>query len=98
MSPANGTISNVDGQSPSADLLGDLLGPLAIEGPPSNTVQPQQNIDLGLEGDPNAFEATAIVPVGEQPNSVQVLLWLLHLTFSAHHNAFEDVGGTQRKY
>lgn len=83
----------MDGQSPSADLLGDLLGPLAIEGPPSNTAQPQQSIVPGVEGDPNAVEAAAIVPVGEQENSVQVLQ-LLHLTVSAYFIASEDVGGS----
>lgn len=66
-------MSKVDAQSPSADFLGDLLGPLAIEGPPSSAAQPQQTIDPGLEGDPNAVDATAIVPVDEQPNAVQVL-------------------------
>ncbi|XP_048324292.2 AP-2 complex subunit alpha-1 isoform X3 [Ziziphus jujuba] len=71
LSPANGTLSKVDAQSPSADFLGDLLGPLAIEGPPSSAAQPQQTIDPGLEGDPNAVDATAIVPVDEQPNAVQ---------------------------
>lgn len=73
MSPTNGTLNKVDAQSPSADLLGDLLGPLAIEGPPSSTAQPQQNLGPGLEGDPYAVDATAIVPVDEQSNSVQVL-------------------------
>ena len=67
-------MTTVDPQPPSADLLGDLLGPLAIEGPPSADVQPQQNIVSGVEGVPNAAEATAIVPVGEQTNSVQVPL------------------------
>ncbi|GMY15898.1 AP-2 complex subunit alpha-1-like [Fagus crenata] len=75
LSPENGTLSIVDPQPPSADhqadLLGDLLGPLAIEGPPSTDVQPQQNIVSGVEDFPNAVEATAIVPVGEQTNSVQ---------------------------
>lgn len=67
-------MTTVDPQPPSADLLGDLLGPLAIEGPPSADVQPQQNIVSGVEGVPNAVEATAIVPVGDQTNSVQVPL------------------------
>ncbi|KAG2670855.1 hypothetical protein I3760_14G106600 [Carya illinoinensis] len=71
LSHENGTLSIVDPQPPSADLLGDLLAPLAIEGPPSSDVQSQQNIVSGLEDVPNAVEATAIVPVGEQTNSVQ---------------------------
>lgn len=73
MSHENGTLSKVDPQPPSADLLGDLLGPLAIEGPPSTDVQSQQTIVSGLEDVPNTIEAAAIVPFGEQTNSVQVL-------------------------
>ncbi|KAB1227334.1 AP-2 complex subunit alpha-2 [Morella rubra] len=71
ISHENGTLSIVDPQPPSADLLVDLLGPLAIEGPPSSDVQSQPNIVPGFEDAPNAAEATAIVPVGEQANSVQ---------------------------
>lgn len=70
----NGTSSKVDSQPP-ADLLSDILGPLAIEGPPSSSVQSQPNPDTVLEG--IAVEATAIVPAGEQANSVQVLFFLL---------------------
>lgn len=70
-------MSIVDPQPPSADLLVDLLGPLAIEGPPSSDVQSQPNIVPGFEDAPNAVEATAIVPVGEQANSVQVLLTVI---------------------
>ncbi|PON53396.1 Adaptor protein complex AP-2, alpha subunit [Parasponia andersonii] len=66
----NGVLSKVDREAPSADLLGDLLGPLAIEGPPSDPVQPEQNVVSGLEGE-NAVEAAAIVPVGEPQNSVE---------------------------
>lgn len=80
-------MSIVDPQPPSADhqadLLGDLLGPLAIEGPPSTDVQPQQNIASGVEDFPNAVEATAIVPVGEQTNSIQVPLTFIMKLFFA---------------
>lgn len=62
-------MNNVDSQSPSPDLLGDLL---AIEGPPSGSLHPQPSSSSGLEG--TAVEATAIVPAGEQANSVQVLV------------------------
>ncbi|KAK4286380.1 hypothetical protein QN277_002941 [Acacia crassicarpa] len=68
LSLENGTSSKVDSQPP-ADLLSDLLGPLAIEGPPSSSVQSQPNTNSVLEG--AAVEATAIVPAGEQANSVQ---------------------------
>ncbi|XP_028756850.1 AP-2 complex subunit alpha-1 [Neltuma alba] len=64
----NGTSSKVDSQPP-ADLLSDILGPLAIEGPPSSSVPSQPSTNSGLEV--TAVEATAIVPAGEQANSVQ---------------------------
>lgn len=74
MSQANGTLSVVDPQPPaaSADLLGDLLSPLAIEGPPGATVQSERNLVLASEGSPNADESLAIELVGEQTNAVQV--------------------------
>lgn len=59
-------------QPPSDDLLGDLLGPLAIEGPPSSDVQSHHNVVPGLEGD-HAADTAAIVTVDEPHNSVQVL-------------------------
>ena len=58
-------------QPPFADLFGDILGPLAIEGPPCSSVHPQPSSNSGLEG--TVIEATAIVPAGELANSVQVL-------------------------
>lgn len=70
LSQENGTLSKVDSQPPSADLLGDLLGPLAIEGPPSINVHTRSGSNSGLEG--TVVEATAIVPAGEPTNSVQV--------------------------
>lgn len=72
LSPENGALTTVDPQPPSADadLLGDLLGPLAIEGPPTSAVQSQHNIVSGLESD-GVVEAAAIVPVDEPQNSVQ---------------------------
>ncbi|XP_054815733.1 AP-2 complex subunit alpha-1-like [Prosopis cineraria] len=69
LSLENGTSNKVDSQPPQADLLSDLLGPLAIEGPPGSSVPSQPNTNSGLEG--TAVEATAIVPAGEQANSVQ---------------------------
>lgn len=75
LSQENGNLSKADPQTPSPDLLGDLLGPLAIEGPPGTAVQSHQNVIPGSGGDPTAADATAIVPVGEEPNSVQVLFF-----------------------
>ncbi|KAK1301015.1 AP-2 complex subunit alpha-1 [Acorus calamus] len=41
---ANGTLTTVDSQpAQSGDLLGDILGTLAIEGPPDASIQPEQN-------------------------------------------------------
>ncbi|XP_058196818.1 AP-2 complex subunit alpha-1-like isoform X1 [Rhododendron vialii] len=70
---ANGILTVVDPQppEPSADLLGDLLSPLAIEGPPGATAQADYNLAPGAEGVSNAEEALAIAPVGEQTNTVQ---------------------------
>nr|XP_027187497.1 AP-2 complex subunit alpha-1-like isoform X2 [Cicer arietinum] len=69
LSQENGTLNEVDSPLPSADLLGDLLGPLAIEGPPSSSAHPQPSSNPGMEG--AAVEATAIVPAGQQANTVQ---------------------------
>ncbi|KAK1588430.1 hypothetical protein Q3G72_023165 [Acer saccharum] len=66
----NGTLTKVDPQPTSPDLLGDLLGPLAIEGPPGPAAQSEQNVVGGLEGAPGAGDEAAIVPFGE-PNTVQ---------------------------
>ncbi|XVE79327.1 hypothetical protein DITRI_Ditri14bG0049300 [Diplodiscus trichospermus] len=71
VSQENGTLSKVDATPPSADLLGDLLGPLAIEGPPGATVQSEQKAVSGLEGGPDAEDGSAIVPVEVETNTVQ---------------------------
>ncbi|GMI97225.1 hypothetical protein like AT5G22780 [Hibiscus trionum] len=71
LSQQNGALSNVDPQPPSADLLSDILGPLAIEGPPDATVQSENNAASGLEGGSDAIDGSAIVPVEEQTNTVQ---------------------------
>lgn len=57
----------------SPDLLGDLLGPLAIEGPPG-VPESEQGLSSGLDGTSNAEEALAIAPVEAQVNDVQVLV------------------------
>ncbi|CAL5357144.1 hypothetical protein CsSME_00046630 [Camellia sinensis var. sinensis] len=70
---ANGTLTVVDPQplDPSADVLGDLLGPLAIEGPPHVAAQSEHNLVSGAEGAPNAEDALALTPVEEQKNTIQ---------------------------
>lgn len=65
-------MTKVHSRAPSEDLLGDLLSPLAIEGPPSSTVHPQPSTYLGFED--TEAEARAIVPAEGQAHSVQVLL------------------------
>ncbi|KAJ9188744.1 hypothetical protein P3X46_000111 [Hevea brasiliensis] len=70
LTQSNGTLTKVDSQPPS-DLLGDLLGPLAIEGPPGAAVQSEHSAVTEVEGAPSAVDVAAIVPVGEQTNSVQ---------------------------
>ncbi|KAL9416382.1 hypothetical protein AB3S75_039556 [Citrus x aurantiifolia] len=79
MAQPNGTLTKVDPQpqpqpqppspSPSPDLLGDFLGPLAIEGPPV-AGESEQNVVSGLEG-VAAVDAAAIVPVTVQTNAVE---------------------------
>lgn len=58
----NGIIGEVEPQD--ADILGDLLSPLAIEGPPGVS---------GIET-LNEVDALALAPVGEQENVVKVLI------------------------
>uniref|UniRef100_A0A2C9VYG3 AP-2 complex subunit alpha n=1 Tax=Manihot esculenta TaxID=3983 RepID=A0A2C9VYG3_MANES len=70
LTQSNGTLTKVDAQPPS-DLLGDLLGPLAIEGPPGAAIQPEHKAVSEVEGVPSAVDGAAIVLVGEQTNSVQ---------------------------
>ena len=72
----NGTVAVVDPQPPSGpspDLLGDLLGPLAIEGPPGTAPQSDPSVASGLEGGPNQ-DALALAPVEDQTSTVQVSL------------------------
>lgn len=68
----NGILSEADdqpGQSP--DLLGDLLSPLAIEGPPTSSTHEQSTSPV-VEGVSGLGDASAIVPVDEPTSSVQV--------------------------
>ncbi|CAM8967179.1 unnamed protein product [Rhodiola kirilowii] len=67
----NGIASPADHRgAPSADLLGDISSPLAIEGPSSSTMH-DQNTSSGTEGISGLVDATAIVPAEEPTNSVQ---------------------------
>ncbi|GMI74329.1 hypothetical protein like AT5G22780 [Hibiscus trionum] len=73
-SQENGNISKVDPQPPSADLLSDLLGPLAIEAPPGAAVQYEHNAAPGLDGGPDAVDGLAIVPVAVETNTIQPIV------------------------
>lgn len=77
-------MSNVDGESPDPAVteangiltvvdqpIGDLLGPLAIEGRPNATAEAEHIQASGLAGAPTAEEALAIAPVEDQMNTVQ---------------------------
>ncbi|KAK1322643.1 AP-2 complex subunit alpha-1 [Acorus calamus] len=67
---ANGILTKVDPQpAQSGDVLGDLLGTLAIEGPPGASMQPEQN--SGLEATASPIGDLALAPLDGQPNSVQ---------------------------
>ncbi|XP_058187308.1 AP-2 complex subunit alpha-1-like [Rhododendron vialii] len=72
VTPENGTLSVVDPQpsEPSVDLLGDLLGPLAIEGPPA-AMQSEDNSVSGVDGSSYVDEALALATVGEDANTIQ---------------------------
>lgn len=80
MAKTNGTVNVVDPQpsTPSPDLLGDLLSPLAIEGPPAAAaaVQSDHNAVSVPKGAANEADALAIELVGEQANAVQVRLYV----------------------
>ncbi|XP_006349072.1 AP-2 complex subunit alpha-1-like isoform X1 [Solanum tuberosum] len=71
---SNGTLTVVDPQPPSSaspDLLGDLLSPLAIEGPQPAENQSNHSLSAGVEGAAIAEEALALAPIEEQMNTVQ---------------------------
>jgi AP-2 complex subunit alpha len=53
-----------------ADLLADLLGPLAIEGPPA-----EQHPAQGLEANQSSVGDLALATLEDQSNSVQVLVY-----------------------
>ncbi|KAH7668360.1 Adaptor protein complex AP-2 alpha subunit protein [Dioscorea alata] len=72
MAKVNGTVDKIDTQPvPSADLLGDLLGPLAIEGPPGTTPSEEQNPISGYEASSNSTDALALSTITEESDSVQ---------------------------
>lgn len=76
MTKENGVITEVVPQDvPPADLLGDLLGSLAINGSPATAVpveQRNQNLLSVVEATPEAAGPFTLTIVDNQPNSIQV--------------------------
>nr|XP_043630045.1 AP-2 complex subunit alpha-1-like [Erigeron canadensis] len=76
---ANGTLSGVDSQlpaqdmAPAGDILGDLLSPLAIEGPPGVSAQSDHNSVHGHDVAPGD-DALALAPVGDQDPTVKPIV------------------------
>lgn len=71
---ANGVISKPDSLTappPAADLLGDLLGTLAIEAPPGPVDSTQASTVLVNEGPTGASDSLSLVILGEESTSVQ---------------------------
>ncbi|WOG95938.1 hypothetical protein DCAR_0415267 [Daucus carota subsp. sativus] len=71
LTQSNGSATDLQASTPSPDLLGDLLSPLAIEAPPVASVQSEHNTVSGSEGTSIAVDALALATVEEQTNSVQ---------------------------
>jgi AP-2 complex subunit alpha len=70
--------------SPSqADLLADLLGPLAIEGPPAAV---EQNPVQGLEANESPIGDLALATLEDQSNSLQVLLYFYQPNIQCCHS------------
>lgn len=65
---SNGSATDLQASTPSPDLLGDLLSPLAIEGPPASA----ESERILVSGPVIAADALALAPVGDQTNAVQV--------------------------
>lgn len=72
---SNGSATNLQASTPSPDLLGDLLSPLAIEGPPAPaSVESERN---PVSGTPTAADALALAPIGGQTNTIQVCTFMV---------------------
>ncbi|KAG9444446.1 hypothetical protein H6P81_015786 [Aristolochia fimbriata] len=89
LSEANDTLSKVDGQSsPPADLLGDIFGQLAIEGPAASSVSAEPTSGPG-GASPRAADALALAPLAEQSNTVQPIG---NVSERFHSLCFKDSG------
>lgn len=74
--PANGVISKSVSEAPASDLLVDLLGPLAIEGPPAPAISGEQTSVPGLNATPSAVDALALAILSDPSTGVQVEAFL----------------------
>jgi AP-2 complex subunit alpha len=76
---ANGVISNPDSLTvpATADLLVDLLGPLAIEAPPGPVDSTQPSSFLAMGSPTGASDPLAVAILGEESTSVQVYMLLI---------------------
>lgn len=81
LTQSNGSATDLQASTPSPDLLGDLLSPLAIEAPPVASVQSEHNTVSGSEGTSIAVDALALATVEEQTNSVQVRLFCFCINY-----------------
>lgn len=75
LTQSNGSATNLQTSTPSPDLLGDLLSPLAIEGAPVASVESEQISVTRSEGTSTAGDALALATFGDQTNTVQVRLF-----------------------
>ncbi|CAA7394896.1 unnamed protein product [Spirodela intermedia] len=71
ITPENGVISKSVSEAPASDLLVDLLGPLAIEGPPAPAVSGEQTSFPGLNATPSPVDALALAILSDQSTGVQ---------------------------
>lgn len=72
VSKENGVVGKVDAEpAPSPNLLGDLLGPLAGEGPPYAATAAEHNVIPGAEATPDTVGALALATVADESNAVQ---------------------------
>ncbi|XP_072988397.1 AP-2 complex subunit alpha-2-like [Typha latifolia] len=71
----NGTVGTVEPEPiTSADILGDLLGPLAIEGPSAGAVPAEQNLISGLDATTTAAGPLALATLDDQSSSIQPIV------------------------
>ncbi|GMH12652.1 hypothetical protein Nepgr_014493 [Nepenthes gracilis] len=71
LTQSNGSLSEMGQHATTPDLLGDLLGPVAIEAPPSASVQSEQNFVSDQEVSSSVVDVLALAPAEELTSAVQ---------------------------